>query len=63
MVIILQAIDRSSDCDKYPILRAQDLFALLDGREKFKKLDLSLAYQQMVLNPESRSFLAINTHN
>lgn len=63
MVIILQAINRSSDCDKYPILRAQDFFASLNGREKFTKLDLSHAYQQMVLNQESRSLLTINMHN
>ena len=35
---------------------------MLGGGEKFTKLDLSHAYQQLVLSPESCSLLAINTY-
>ena len=42
--------------------RTEDLFASLVGGEKFTKLDLSHAYQQLLLNPESRSYLTTNTH-
>ena len=44
------------------IIKLQFLFASLAGGEKFTKLDLSYAYQQLLLNPESRSYLTINTH-
>ena len=57
-----QTINRASDCDKYPIPWTEDLYALLGGGEKFTKLDLSHAYQQLVLSPESCSLLAINTY-
>ena len=39
-----------------------NLFALLGGCEKFSKLDLSHKYQQLLLNPESCSYLTTNTH-
>ena len=34
----------------------------MNGGEKFTKLDLKQAYQQLVLNENSRQVLAINTH-
>ena len=45
-----------------PFQWTEDLYALLGGVEKFTKLDLSHAYQQLVLSPESCSLLAINTY-
>ena len=50
-----QTINRASDCDKYPIPRTEDLFASLGGGESFTKLDLSNAYQQLVLSLKSFS--------
>ena len=38
------------------------LFATLSGGQQFTTLDLSQAYQQLELEPESRKYLAINTH-
>ena len=35
-----QTINWASDCDKYPIPRTEDLFALLGRGEKFTKLDI-----------------------
>ena len=39
-----------------------DLFAALNGGEKFYALDLSLAYRQLLLSPESCPLLIVNTH-
>ena len=36
--------------------------ALLAGGHKFSKLDLSQAYQQILLDENSRKFVTINTH-
>ena len=58
-----QTVNKASNCDKYPVLRTEDLFASPGGGEKFTKLDLSHTYQQLLLNPESCSYLTINTHN
>ena len=35
---------------------------MLAGGKKFSKLDLSQAYQQMVLDPADRKYTTINTH-
>ena len=49
------------DVDKYPLPTAQDLFATLAGGKYFTTLDLTQAYQQMELDPDSRKYLTINT--
>ena len=36
--------------------------ARLAGGQKFSKLDLSHAYQQILLDDDSQSFVTINTH-
>lgn len=48
--------------DQYPVPKAEDLFATLAGGQKFSKLDLSQAYQQVLLEDDSRKFITINTH-
>ena len=57
-----QTVNKASNCDKYPVPRTEDLFTSPGGGEKFTKLDLSHIYQQLLLNPESCSYLTINTH-
>ena len=49
------------EVDKHP-LTPEDLFAMLAGGQKFSKLDLSQAYQQVILEKGSRQFVTINTH-
>ena len=39
-----------------------DLFATLSGGEKFSKLDLAFAYQQLELDESSKELLTVNTH-
>ena len=55
-------INQAAKLDKYPIPRIKDLFASLSGGQKFSKLDLSHAYQQIELDQESRWYVTINTH-
>uniref|UniRef100_A0A1X7VNS7 Reverse transcriptase domain-containing protein n=1 Tax=Amphimedon queenslandica TaxID=400682 RepID=A0A1X7VNS7_AMPQE len=50
------------DIDMYPLPKPQELFASLAGGQKFTKLDLSQAYQQLQLDPKSREMVTINTH-
>ena len=47
---------------RHPIPKVEDLFATLEGGKKFTKLDLSQAYQQLPLHPDSRKYVVINTH-
>lgn len=47
--------------DKYPLPKPQDLFASLAGGRYFTKLDLTQAYQQVELDPQSKPYLTINT--
>lgn len=48
--------------DKYPLPRIEELFAKLHGGQKFSKLDLSQAYNQLVLSEDSQMLTCINTH-
>ena len=55
-------INQALKIPEHPMPKADELFQLLNGGQKFTKLDLSQAYQQVELAPESRQYLAINTH-
>ena len=55
-------INQVAKPDCYPIPRIEDLFASLSNGERFTKLDMSNAYQQLVLDKESRDLTTINTH-
>lgn len=50
------------EIDQYSIPKPQDLFTKLANGEKFTKLDLSQAYQQVELGENSKQYLTINTH-
>ena len=55
-------VNQVSELDNYPIQKAEDLVATLGGGEKFTKLDMSQAYQQLQLDHESKRYTTINTH-
>ena len=57
-----QTANRAIRVDKHPLPRVQDLFAQLAGGRVFAKLDLSRAYQQLIVSEEQRHLLTINTH-
>lgn len=48
--------------EQYPLPLIDDLFAGLAGGQKFSKMDLSQAYLQMHVDPESQELLTIVTH-
>ena len=54
-------INPALDIDKYPLPRPEDLFATLAGGKYFTTLDLSHAYNQLVLDDDARPYLTINT--
>nr|CAI5855831.1 unnamed protein product [Callosobruchus analis] len=47
---------------QFPLPRIEYLFSQLRGGEKFSKIDLSDAYQQVELSEESRKLVTISTH-
>ena len=55
-------VNKASPLDRYPIPKIEDLFATLHGGKQFTKLDMSQAYQQILIDEESRKLLTINTH-
>ena len=57
----LNTVTPVMDIDQYPLPRAEDIFATLVGGKCFSKLDLTNAYQQLLLEEDSRKFVTINT--
>ena len=55
-------VNKSLEVDQYPLPRPDKLFAALSGGVKFSKIDLTHAYQQMILDTDSRVYVTINTH-
>ena len=55
-------VNQASKLDQYPLLRIEDLFSNLSEGKTFSKLDLSQAYQQLVLSEDSKQYMVINTH-
>ena len=54
-------INRAVKVDKYPIPNINDIYANLSGGQLYSKLDLSHAYQQVVLDEDSQKLTTINT--
>ena len=50
------------EVDQHPLPNPEELFVELRGGEKFSKLDLSRAYQRILLDEDSREYVTINTH-
>ena len=56
------SINQCIDVEQYPLPTTEDLFSTLAGGQYFSKLDLSSAYQQLLVEEDSRKYLTINTH-
>ena len=54
-------VNSVSRLDSYPLPRINDLFTAMSGGKCFTKLDLSHAYQQLLLDEESKKYTTINT--
>ena len=55
------AVNAVSKLDNYPLPRVEDLFTAMSGGTLFTKLDLTHAYQQLCLSPESKKYTTVNT--
>ena len=55
-------VNKASKLDHYPIPKIEDLFATLAHGKRFSKLDMSQAYQQILLEEDSKKYVVINTH-
>ena len=51
-----------SKWDRYLIPKIEDLFTTLAHGKTFTKLDISQAYQQVLLEEESKKYVVVNTH-
>ena len=52
-----------SKLDNYPIPKTEDLLAVLGGGQRFTKLDMSQAYQQLPLDEESNTHRGLYQYN
>ena len=57
-----RTVNEASKLDKYPIPKIEDLLLQLAGGKHFTKLDMSQAYQQVLLEDDSKDLVVINTH-
>ena len=56
-----KTVNQASKVDKYPIPKIEDLFTSLAGGKSFTTLDMSQAYQQLLLDEPSKKLVVINT--
>ena len=56
------SINPQLQINQYPLPKPDELYASLNGGEKFTKLDLKDAYFQTELDKESQRYLTITTH-
>lgn len=55
-------VNQAVTTEIYPLPRIEELMATLSGGTMFSKIDLASAYQQVLLEDESKELLTINTH-
>ena len=55
-------VNKVSKLDSYPIPKIEDLLIKLSGGQHFTEIDLTHAYEQLMLDEESRKYVTINTH-
>ena len=63
MVNYKVTLNPSLEIDQYPLPKPVELFASVLEGKKFTKLDLSQAYQQMLLDDQSKGLVTTNTHH
>ena len=55
-----RTVNQASKVDKYPIPKIKDLFTSLAGSKAFTTLDMSQAYQQLLLDEPNKKLVVIN---
>lgn len=56
------SINKQLVIEHYPLPSVRELFSKLHGGQQYSKLDLSMAYKQLVLDEKSQELTCINTH-
>ena len=52
-------VNPALEMDQYPLPKPENIFATLAGGTAFSKIDLSQAYQQLLLDNESQQYLTV----
>ena len=55
-------LNAALEVDQHPLPKPEEIFVSLAGGQRFTTLDLSQAYQQLVLDDASKELVTINTH-
>ena len=55
-------VNQATQTEVYPLPRINELFASLSGGTVFSTLDLSHAYNQLLLDEQAQELTTINTH-
>lgn len=55
-------VNKVIQTDQYPVPTPEEVFNKMTNGEKFSKIDLKCAYQQMLLDEKSQELVTINTH-
>lgn len=55
-------VNQATTTETYPLPRIEELMSTLSGGKLFSKLDLASAYQQVLLEEDSKKLLTVNTH-
>lgn len=55
-------VNQATNTETYPLPRIEEVLATLSGGKLFSKIDLAAAYQQILLDEDSKKYTAINTH-
>ena len=56
------SVNKALVVDQHPLPSPDELFTALTGGQQFYKIDLSQAYRQLIVHPDSRKYTSINTH-
>lgn len=56
------SINKQLIAEQYPLPTINELFSKIHGGHQFSKLDLSMAYNQFILDDESKNITCINTN-
>lgn len=55
-------VNQATNTDIYPLPRIEEVLATLSGGKLFSKIDLASAYQQVLLDEESKKYTTFNMH-
>lgn len=61
-MVTIKDLNKDLANERYPLPRIEELFTELQKDERFSKIDLSNAYMQLKLDPESQKLCTTSTH-